>query len=228
MVVPELRWPITPATLASTSFWATVVPCFGSAWSSSGMSSNFTLAPPISGFLVLASSMARRAPFSLSLPRCAWGPVSGAEWPILTVRVGTAGGAGNWAWGAGACALGSSLPQPSRARAAVTARVRVLAESCMVVSGKFAIIFLEPQWRGAVLMRRGLCCPAQAKSIQHAEGLLRRRLTCASRLSREAAAEDKKAPPAGAGSASGVRVSAWSIGRYFGWSSRAFLVKNQT
>ena len=25
MVVPELRWPITPCTLASTSFWAAAV-----------------------------------------------------------------------------------------------------------------------------------------------------------------------------------------------------------
>ena len=31
IVVPEFRWPTTPLTLASTSFWATIVPCFGSA-----------------------------------------------------------------------------------------------------------------------------------------------------------------------------------------------------
>ena len=32
---PEFRWPTTPATFASTSFCATVVPTLGSAWSSS-------------------------------------------------------------------------------------------------------------------------------------------------------------------------------------------------
>ena len=47
MVTPELRWPTTPATLASTSFCATVVPTFGSAWSSSVISSNLTFLPPI-------------------------------------------------------------------------------------------------------------------------------------------------------------------------------------
>ena len=31
IVVPEFRWPMTPLTLASTSFCATAVPCFGSA-----------------------------------------------------------------------------------------------------------------------------------------------------------------------------------------------------
>ncbi len=47
MVVPEFRWPMTPLTLASTSFCATMAPCFGSAASSSASSSNLTLAPPI-------------------------------------------------------------------------------------------------------------------------------------------------------------------------------------
>ena len=47
MVVPEFRWPTTPATLASHSFWAAAVPCFGSAASSSAWISNLTVLPPI-------------------------------------------------------------------------------------------------------------------------------------------------------------------------------------
>ena len=45
--VPEFRWPTTPATLASTSFCATVVPTFGSAWSSSATSTNVAGLPSI-------------------------------------------------------------------------------------------------------------------------------------------------------------------------------------
>src|SRR3989304_3467940 len=108
--VPELRCPTTPATLASTSFCATVVPTFGSAWSSSATSTNFASLPSILIFAALASSIARRAPFSLSLPRCAMPPVSGPTWPVLISMEGGGGGA--------ACAtggfLGSSLPQPIR------------------------------------------------------------------------------------------------------------------
>jgi hypothetical protein len=108
MVVPELRWPTMPATLASTSFCATVLPTFGSAWSSSAMISNLTFLPPMVTPAALASSMARRTPFSLSLPRCAMPPVSGATLPILI----TIGGGGAWTGGGGG---GSSLPQPIRA-----------------------------------------------------------------------------------------------------------------
>jgi hypothetical protein len=43
MVVPEFRWPTTPATLASHSFWAAAVPCFGSAASSSAWISKLDL-----------------------------------------------------------------------------------------------------------------------------------------------------------------------------------------
>ena len=76
--VPELRWPTTPATFASTSFCATVVPTFGSAWSSSAASTKVTSLPSILIFAAFACSMASRAPFSLSLPRWAMPPVSGA------------------------------------------------------------------------------------------------------------------------------------------------------
>lgn len=51
-----------------------------------------TLAPPIFQALAFSSSMAMRAPFSLSLPKMAW-TVSGATWPILTTNSGSAGGA---------------------------------------------------------------------------------------------------------------------------------------
>src|SRR5262245_13285542 len=84
MEVPELRCPTTPTTFWSTSFCATVVPTFGSAWSSSATRENLTSLPPILIFAALASSMARRAPFSLSLPRWAMPPVSGATCPIFT------------------------------------------------------------------------------------------------------------------------------------------------
>jgi hypothetical protein len=56
---PELRWPTTPATFASTNFWAIVGPIFGSAWSSSLIISNLTVLPPIFIFFAVASSTAR-------------------------------------------------------------------------------------------------------------------------------------------------------------------------
>ena len=93
-MTPEFRWPTTPATLASTSFCAIVVPIFGSAWSSSLIISNLTVLPSILIFLALASSIARRTPFSSSLPRWAMPPVSGPAWPILTVRPAGARGRG--------------------------------------------------------------------------------------------------------------------------------------
>ena len=68
MVVPEFRWPTTPLTLASHSFWAAAVPCFGSAASSSAWISNLTFLPPMVTFWAFRSSMAMRTPFSLSLP----------------------------------------------------------------------------------------------------------------------------------------------------------------
>src|SRR3974390_2647580 len=94
MVVPEFRWPTTPATLASTSFCATVVPTFGSAWSS-----------------------ARRAPFSLSLPRCAMPPVSGATWPILISIDGGGGGTSALASCLGAGFFSSPQPITPKATA---------------------------------------------------------------------------------------------------------------
>src|SRR5688572_18812730 len=117
MVTPELRWPTTPATLASTSFCATVVPTFGSAWSSSATKVNLTGLPSILMPAALASSTARRAPFSLSLPRCAMPPVSGPTWPILTSRPPAAAGAGAAA-PLSALAAGFCSPQPIRAIAA--------------------------------------------------------------------------------------------------------------
>src|ERR1700690_2547522 len=85
MVAPELRWPITPTTPSSTSRCATVVAVLGSAPSSSLINSNTTGLPPSVGWSALISSIASRAPLSLSLPRWAWGPVSGEDWPILTI-----------------------------------------------------------------------------------------------------------------------------------------------
>src|SRR5213592_884508 len=84
MEVPEFRWPTTPLTLESTSFCAAAAPCFGSAPSSSASSSNLTFLPPIVTPLAFRSSMAMRAPFSLSFPRCAMAPLVGATWPIFT------------------------------------------------------------------------------------------------------------------------------------------------
>ncbi len=60
---------MTPLTLLSTSFCAAAVPCFGSPASSSASNSNVAFLPPIITPLAFSSSMAMRAPFSLSLPR---------------------------------------------------------------------------------------------------------------------------------------------------------------
>ena len=107
--MPEFRWPTTPATFASTSFCATVAPTFGSAWSSSATSTNFASLPSIWILASFACSIARRAPFSLSLPRCAMPPVSGPTCPIMIVMPGGGGGAaGAAAFGASAAFLGSS------------------------------------------------------------------------------------------------------------------------
>src|SRR2546430_2367110 len=112
IIVRELRWPTTAATFASTSFCATVVPVFGSAWSSSATNVNFTSLPSILVLAAFASSTARRAPFSLSLPRWAMPPVSGPTWPIFTSS--TLGAAGF----ASALAAGFCSPQPASATAA--------------------------------------------------------------------------------------------------------------
>ena len=68
MVVPELKWPSMPLTPLSTSFCATVVPVFGSAWSSSDTSWNLTSLPAIFGLVALNSSTASVRPFCMSLP----------------------------------------------------------------------------------------------------------------------------------------------------------------
>jgi len=73
-----------PLTFASTSFWATAVPCLGSLPSSSASSRQVTLWPPMPTPLALSSSIAMRAAFSLSLPRWALGPETGPTWPIFT------------------------------------------------------------------------------------------------------------------------------------------------
>ena len=107
MVVPEFKCPITPLTLASINFCATVVACLGSDASSSVKSSKRTFLPPITTPLALSSSMAKRAPFSLSLPKCAMAPVSGPTCPILTT---------SWA-----CAT-ASRPTPCMSSVKVMAR----------------------------------------------------------------------------------------------------------
>ena len=75
---------MTNFTPLSTSFCATLTPVRASHWSSSDISSNFSVLPSTEIFLALSSSMARRTPFSLSLPAKALGPESGPLWPILT------------------------------------------------------------------------------------------------------------------------------------------------
>src|SRR5579864_709105 len=126
MVVPEFRCPTTPATFTSTSFCATVVPTLGSDWSSRDIRSKVASRPPIFIFAAFASSTASRAPFSLSLPRCAIPPVSGATLPMVTPTVLFAGAA--WAWGF----LSSPQPaRPSSTEAAIVApkRKRIIATS---------------------------------------------------------------------------------------------------
>src|SRR5213596_1224453 len=130
--VPELRWPTTPATLASTSFCATVVPVFGSAWSSSATNVNFTSLPSILVLAALASSTARRAPFSLSLPRWAMPPVSGPTWPIFTSS--TLGAAGF----ASALAAGFCSPQPASATAAA---IRVMPSFMLFMGSPLPGVF---------------------------------------------------------------------------------------
>jgi len=60
------------------------VAVFGSSASSSGTKVKTTFFPSIVKPALLISSRAKRAPFSLSLPKWAMGPVNGATWPILT------------------------------------------------------------------------------------------------------------------------------------------------
>ncbi|SPR98071.1 hypothetical protein CBM2634_A230141 [Cupriavidus taiwanensis] len=117
--------------MASTSFCATEVPVFGSAASSSPTSSSLIFLPPTSRPDLLTSSTARRAPFSLSLPRCAIPPVSGAAWPILTTvspppAAGAAGAAAAGAEEAGSAGFSSFLPQAATS-ATAAAIGRILA-----------------------------------------------------------------------------------------------------
>src|SRR5687768_16880048 len=138
MVTPELRWPMTAATLASTSFCATVVPTFGSAWSSSLIILKVTGLPSMVIFFAFASATARATPFSSSLPRWAIEPVSGPAWAMVTVApAGAAGFAGPAAF------LGSSFwPQAARPSARATARLRC--------RGRFMRLLLETVgWGGA-------------------------------------------------------------------------------
>ena len=116
MVTPEFRWPITAATLASTSFCATVVPTFGSAWSSSLVILKVTGLPSMVSFLSFAWEMASATPFSSSLPRCAIDPVRGPAWAMVTVRPAGAAGV------AGAATFASSFwPHAARPSASATA-----------------------------------------------------------------------------------------------------------
>src|SRR5262245_17060573 len=85
----------------------------------------------------LASSTARRAPFSLSLPRCAMPPVSGPTWPILTSIPAAAGAAAAFsAFGAGFCS-----PQPISATAAPNSAV-------------LTILFITSSGMTALLLRK--------------------------------------------------------------------------
>src|SRR6266850_7037520 len=128
--VPELRWPTTPATFASTSFCATVVPVLGSAWSSSATNVNFTSLPSILVLAAFASSTARRAPFSLSLPRWAMPPVSGPTWPIFTSSaLGAAGFAS-------ALAAGFCSPQAASATAAA---IRVMPSFMLFMGSPWGV-----------------------------------------------------------------------------------------
>src|SRR4051794_18729755 len=92
-----------------------------------------------------ASSTARRAPFSLSLPRCAMPPVSGATWPILT-SVPPACAAGVAA-PLSAAGLGASLLQPASAIATASsesASFEFFIDSSEVVKLLWADILTPP------------------------------------------------------------------------------------
>src|SRR5438105_2063120 len=133
MVTPELRCPTMPFTLASTNFCATVVPTLGSAWSSSATSANFTVFPSILIPAPFASSTARRAPFSLSLPKWAIPPVSGPTWPIFTSSaLGCAAACGA---AVPDCALAGGFCCPQAASASAATRVRASLEFFMASSG---------------------------------------------------------------------------------------------
>src|SRR3990167_6064258 len=106
---------MTYFTPLSTNFCATATPALGSHWSSSDCSSNFRVLPATCSFLALSSSMARRTPFSLSLPAKALGPESGPVWPILTT-----------------CSCARALPASARVRAANSAEC--LNELCIIFS----------------------------------------------------------------------------------------------
>src|SRR5438477_5011276 len=122
MLTPELRWPITAATFASTSFCATVVPVFGSAWSSSLCISKVTGLPSMVIFCAFSWSTARRTPFSSSLPRCAMEPVSGPACATFTVVPAGAAGAAAFA---GADFGSSFFSHAASASAAATAMSNV-------------------------------------------------------------------------------------------------------
>src|SRR5581483_9518894 len=81
---------------------------------------NLASLPPIFSLAAFASSIARRAPFSLSLPRWAMPPVSGATWPILISTEGAGGGAEGCELAACSFGFSGSLPQPSSVNAAAT------------------------------------------------------------------------------------------------------------
>ena len=112
---------MTAATFASTSFCATVVPVFGSAWSSSLTILKVTGLPPMTSFSALALSMARATPFSSSLPRWAMEPVSGPAWAMVTVMPAGAAVARS------AAGLASSFwPQAARPSASATAKASLV------------------------------------------------------------------------------------------------------
>ena len=68
MVVPELKCPSMPLTLASAICCATCTPVRGSAWSSLDTRTNLALSPSSLMPLALASSSARVKPLRMSSP----------------------------------------------------------------------------------------------------------------------------------------------------------------
>src|SRR5687767_1773459 len=165
MVTPELRWPITAATFASTSFCATRVPSFGSPWSSSLTMRKLTGLPPITSFLAFACSMASATPFSSSLPWCAMPPVRGPATPIATTCAADAAGATGTPVAGGA----SVFPQAAHASAAANAWRYLMGGS---LPHAVAAVLLGAVERGVGLRdeaRRSRVAEGHARCHAHAE-----------------------------------------------------------
>src|SRR5262245_21260579 len=89
------------------------------------MTSNLSCLPPTTTLAALASSAARRTAFSMSLPMCDCGPVSGATMPIFTIVA-----CAHDAWVPGAGCFCSVQPEMAAAVIATATRwKRVMAAS---------------------------------------------------------------------------------------------------